>query len=206
MERKIKLIIFDLGGVVVSPEVEEIPRTMASHTEIEYNQFNDFLAEHKPDLAKGKISLADFYKELVKHFKPRRLDADDIVNKHLEVFKEIIKELNTEVLSVIEELKKNYSVVCLANAEVDVVPLVRKRGVYDYFDKAYISTELGMRKPDPEIYKLILKEFSCKPGEAVFIEDLKENVDSAREIGINSIQYKDFRYFKKEINKLGLLV
>jgi len=171
---------------------------------IEYSQFDNFMGKYKSDLTRGKISLIDIYSKIIKKFGLKNFDPKEIVNKHLKIFQRIIENLNEEVLSLVKKLRENYSVVCLVNAELDVVPLVRKRGVYDYFEHAYISTELGMEKPNPEIYLTVLNDLNCKPWEVIFIDDKEKNVNSARKLGINSILYKNFRQLKKDFKTLGL--
>lgn len=204
MKNNIKVIIFDLGGVIVSPKVEEIPKLMSEYMGIEYQRFNEFMKKCGSNLTKGKISLTDLYSKAIEQFELSNLTAEDITNEHLKIFQEIIKNLDKEVLLLVNKLKKNYRVVCLANAERDIVPLARKRGMYDYFERAYISTELGMEKPDPEIYLTVLKDLNHKPSEAIFIDDKAINVNAANQLGINSILYKNFKQLQKELKNFGL--
>ena len=195
MKNNIKVIIFDLGGVIVSSKVEEILNIISDYIKIEYDRLDDFMGKYKSDLTKGKISLIDVYSKATKHFRLKNLDAKDITDKHLEIFQKTIEDLNEKVLSLVKKLRKNYSVVCLVDTELDVVPLARKRGLYDYFEHAYISTELGMEKPNKEIYSVVLNDLNCRAEEAIFIDDKEDNVNSSREMGINSILYKNFRQF-----------
>lgn len=206
MKNNIKVIIFDLGGIIVSSKVEKILNIISDYIKVECGQLDDFMDKYKSDLTKGKISLIDVYSKIIKQFGLKNLGAKDIVDKHLEIFQKTIEDLNEEVLSLVKKLRVNYSVVCLVNAELDVVPLIRKRGVYDYFEHAYISTELGMEKPNPEIYLAVLNDLNCRAEEAIFIDDKEDNVNSARMMGINSILYKNFRQLKKDLKILRLSI
>ncbi len=206
MKNNIKVIIFDLGGVIVSSRVEKIPNIISDYLGIEYSQFDDLMGKYKSDLTKGKISLIDVYSKVIKQFGLNNLDAKDVVDKHLEIFQKTIEDLDEEVLSLVKKLRESYSVVCLVNAEPDVVPLVRKRGVYDYFEHAYISTELRMEKPNKEIYSAVLNDLNRRAEEAIFVDDKEDNVNSARGMGINSILYKNFRQLKKDLKILGLSI
>lgn len=206
IKNKIKVIIFDLGGVVISPKVGKIFNLILNYIGVDRNQFNNFLEKHISDLTKGKKSLSDFYSDVVTRFKLKNYKAENILNKHLELFQETIKDLDEDVLNLIKKLKENYKVICLVNAESEVVPLVRKRGVYNYFDKAYISTELGMEKPDPEIYYFVLQSLKCKPEAVVFIDDRIENVGSASKIGIKSILFQDYKQLKKDLEFFKVIV
>ncbi len=195
----IKAIIFDIGGVIISPEIEKINNIIADYFGIEYPQFNDFIKKYKLDLTKGKISLIKVYSKLTEQFGLKRLSAQDIVNKHLEIYQKIISNLNEGVISIIKRLKKKYLIVCLVNAELDVIPLAKKGGLYDYFNRTYISTELGMKKPDAEIYLTVLKDLGLTPKEVIFIDDKEENVNAAKRMSINGIHYKYGDDLEKEL-------
>ncbi len=206
MKNNIKVIIFDLGGIIVSSKVGKIFSIVSDYIGIEYSQLDDFMGKYKSDLTKGKISLIEVSSKIIKQFGLKNLGAKDVVDKHLEIFQKIIENLNEKVLSLVKKLRENYSVVCLVNAELDIVPLVKKRGIYDYFEHAYISTELKMEKPNKEIYSAVLNDLNCRAEEAIFIDDKEDNVNSARMVGINSILYKNFRQLKKDLKILGLSI
>lgn len=201
----IKTIIFDLGGVIVSPKVEKINDMMAEYLEIETKIFKREFLKHKPWLTKGKINLEEVYACVFKDIGRKDLSAKEAVKKHLAIFTEIISKLDEEVLNIVKNLrKKGYCVVCLVNAEPEVVPIVRKRGVYSYFEKAYISAELGMMKPDPKIFKHVLRDLKCKPEHVFFIDDNIEFVNAAKRSGINAMQFKPGIDLKKELIKSGI--
>jgi len=195
----IKTIILDLGGVIVSPKIEKINDMIAEHIGIDISQFNEFIFNYRSDLTKGKISLFEVYSKLIKKFNLVKFSNQDVLDKHLEIFQEKINDLNEEIISLLKKLRENYLVICLVNTELDVVPLVKKRGVYDYFKHAYISTQMGMEKPDAEIYQTVLNEIKCKPEEVIFIDDKKENVDAAKRLGIIGIHYKWGDDLEKEL-------
>ncbi len=198
----IKAIIFDIGGVIVSPEVEKITQRVSVYAGVDFESFNKYYEQYKSDLTKGKISLIDVYSEIVNHFKLTSLTGQNLVDEHLRLFREVIENLDEEVIALVENLKQKYEVFCLVNAEKDVVPLVRKRGIYSHFQKAYISTEMGMEKPDLEIYEAVLKDINFVPEETLFIDDKKPNVDAADKLGIHTILYKNYKDLKEELVNL----
>lgn len=186
----IKAIIFDIGGVLVSPKVGEIHNDIADYLGISRHRLKNFAKKYESSLAKGKISFFDVYTDAIKKFSLKKFTAQKIVNKHLKIFQKRIKKLNSKIISLIKNLRKKYRVLCLVNAETDVIPFVKKRGVYDYFGRVYISAQMGMEKPEKKIYLTVLNDLKLKPGEAVFIDDKKENVAMAKKIGIVGIRYK----------------
>ena len=69
---------------------------------------------------------------------------------------------------------------------------------------AILSHELGLRKPDPAIYRAALKLSGTKPEETVFVDDLKANVDAARKLGMNAILFKNAEDLRRRFEALGL--
>ena len=196
----IKTIIFDLGGVIVSSEIELLDEKIADYLEIPLEEFKEFLAQYKLDLTKGKLSLMDVYSNVLKAFSKTDIGVEDIVKKHLEIFEDSLSDLDENILSLVSRLRKNgYNVVCLTNAESDVVPIVRASGLYNYFERAYISTEIGMAKPSSEIYLTVFEDLDCKPEEVLFIDDKLENVTAARRLGTNIVHYRPHMDLEREL-------
>jgi FMN phosphatase YigB (HAD superfamily) len=70
---------------------------------------------------------------------------------------------------------------------------------------AVLSYKLGLRKPDPQIYEAALGMAKAKAEESVFIDDLPENVDAARRLGIHGILFRGAERLKAELRSLGVL-
>lgn len=87
-------------------------------------------------------------------------------------------------------LKQKYRLALLSNDVSEWSAYLRKRHhIDDYIDYAFISGDLGLRKPDPKIYDYALHAMGAKPYECVFIDDSPERVDAAAELGIASILF-----------------
>jgi FMN phosphatase YigB (HAD superfamily) len=69
---------------------------------------------------------------------------------------------------------------------------------------AILSHELGLRKPDPKIYRKALELSSTAPEETVFIDDLKPNVEAARRVGLQAIRYRGADDLRRRFRELGL--
>jgi len=70
---------------------------------------------------------------------------------------------------------------------------------------AALSHELGMRKPEPRIFKAALKMAGVQPAQAVFIDDLEPNVAAARRAGLQSIRYRGPEDLRRRLQSLGVL-
>jgi putative hydrolase of the HAD superfamily len=64
----------------------------------------------------------------------------------------------------------------------------------DLFDAVVISAEVGLRKPDPEIYLLAAERIGVPPAECVFVDDLLHNVDGARAVGMEGIVHRSAEF------------
>ena len=99
-----------------------------------------------------------------------------------------------EVMAAARALRGHYQVALLSNAWPGQAEHVREKfgiDVHAEFDLYVNSAEVGLRKPDPAIYHLALERLGVAPEQAIFLDDLLHNVDSAREVGIHAIQFVD---------------
>ncbi len=114
-------------------------------------------------------------------------------------------ELNEKTVALVRELKKaGHRVVCGTNTIESFYLNHIERGDYSYFDQTYASCFMGVSKPDPEFWKVILKAEGVSALDTVFIDDKQENCRAASSLGIKSIVFTDFDSVKKEVEKAVL--
>ena len=73
------------------------------------------------------------------------------------------------------------------------------------FDEVVVSCDVGLRKPDIKIYRLILKRFGLKAKEVLFIDNQKWNLVPAKKLGMKVLLFKENKKTIKDIKKLGLI-
>ncbi len=61
----------------------------------------------------------------------------------------------------------------------------------ELFDTVVISAEVGLHKPQPEIYRLVAERLEVEPAQCIFVDDLKENCDGAEGVGMTAIRHRD---------------
>jgi putative hydrolase of the HAD superfamily len=81
---------------------------------------------------------------------------------------------------------------------------IEKFNLRSYFSVFFSSCYLGVRKPDPRIYRLALKITQCTPEECIFIDDREVNVESAREVGIHGIQFQSVEQLRNDLASFGV--
>ena len=112
-----------------------------------------------------------------------------------------------EVVEVLSALKSTgISLYILSNWSAETYPVAERRFDFlDWFDGKVISGETGMIKPDPNIYKLLMKTYGLTPQKTVFIDDKSVNVEAANALGIHGIHFKNASKLLKDLRKLELL-
>ena len=92
--------------------------------------------------------------------------------------------------ALIADLKQaGYKLYVLSNMSREFIDFLREQEVYANFDGDVVSCEVGVVKPMPEIYDLLLERFSLKPTETFFIDDRKENIEAAEAKGISAFHF-----------------
>jgi HAD superfamily hydrolase (TIGR01509 family) len=113
------------------------------------------------------------------------------------------ERFNHEVISYIEELKEKYLIALLSNAESDYLRNILSEHELDsLFDLVLISSEVGMAKPDKEMFELALDKLGVTAGETIFIDDQQKNIDAAEKIGIRSIRFEDVDTLRKAMDEI----
>ncbi|MFL5753231.1 MAG: HAD family hydrolase [Bacteroidia bacterium] len=188
---EIKNIIFDLGGVILHIDyllTEKAFKALGCvYFEEKYSQ-----AKQLPlfdDLEKGKISEKYFIDELKKMLAVDAADTD-IIN----AWNAMLIDLPASRLELLMELKKKYRTFLLSNTNEIHIKGFEKiiyeqhgiHGLEDYFDKVYYSCRVNMRKPDAEIFELVLNENGLKAEETLFIDDSIQHVEGALRVGMQA--------------------
>lgn len=113
--------------------------------------------------------------------------------------------VDEQLLSYIKnELKSRCKLGLLSNAGPRSYKMedgVGEEG-WGLFDDKVLSYEVGLVKPDPEIYRLAASRLGVKPDECVFVDDGEHNVLAAEEVGMRGVVYRDFESFRRDLDKM----
>ena len=191
----IRNIIFDYGGVIMN--IDFMKSAMA-FAELGMENPAGLLAMYTgaplfDDLEKGSITPAHFRDEL------RTLFGKDIPDEALDhAWNALLLDIPPSRIHFLQKLQTRYRTFLLSNSnrihyDSFVRLLQQQHGLKDFddlFEKAYFSFNLGLRKPDPEIYLHVLQAHSLKPEETLFIDDSKTNTDAAAALGLQVLELK----------------
>ena len=186
----IKAIIFDYNGVVkvinkyFFDDVESIFGLSAEEKEYAKKMTRDLFEQ----LDKGLLDEDSFWLKFSQRInKSMPVNVKELARK---LFNEHF-ELYEEVVNMLKNLKTNgYVTAVLSDTFPYMADITRERNGYDYFDKVYLSCEVGFVKPQKEFYELAVKDLVVLPGECIFIDDNENNLLPAEKLGMKTILAK----------------
>lgn len=115
--------------------------------------------------------------------------------------------IDHEVVEIIRKLKENYKLCLLSNASSGYLrKILADNSLDNLFEEIIISSDVGMVKPNPQIFELTLDRLGLGPNEAIFIDDWPGNVSSSEDLGIRGIVFTGAKVLKNDLNSLGLQV
>lgn len=191
MELKgVKNIIFDLGGVIINLDEKATYNAFKSLFKDKYQVILDQLTHQGvlQDFEMGKIAEDQLFQFI------RNIDPNPNNNQIKEAWNRMLLDIPDERIFMIRKLARNYRVFLLSNTNSihlnTIDNLVRNDFGFDrlslLFEKAYYSHELGLRKPNPEIFSYILNDKQLTPAETLFIDDTEEHVLSAKALNLRT--------------------
>jgi len=206
--KKIKIILFDIDGVLMRPPhyfTKELE--MAGH-ENATESFNSFYeGDIKNNRLKGKI---DAKKAVIPYLK--KIGWRKKAEKYFEMQLDFESQyLDSEFMLMIEKFQ-NRGMKCYLCTDQDknrAKLLLNKLKFKDIFDGWFISSSIGYRKCEKDFWVYVISELKNKfpdvsPSEIVFFDDIQKNVDMASKFKIRSFLFKNKSKFKKDIKLLFL--
>lgn len=207
IKARIESIIFDLGNVLVDFNHLIAAKRLFGLTDKSPDEIFAFFfdSDLTARFEEGKISPQDFFVN-VKEALNLKLSYDQFLPIWNEIF--FLSEKNKGVYDLALTLKKNYRVALLSNINtLHFAYLKENFPVFDAFHNIIASCELGLKKPDPMIYKKTLDILGASCGERVFYtDDRPELIESARRLGIRGFVFTDLGQLKKDLCSVGINV
>jgi HAD superfamily hydrolase (TIGR01509 family) len=186
----ISAIIFDCFGVLTGDKWKEFVAALPYDQQQPARDLNHALDG-------GFITQVDFFKQIaaLTGVVPERVES--VINAEM--------HKNKPLLSFIRELKKSYKIGLLSNISSNwIIDTFLSPDEVTLFDDIVLSHTVGMTKPNPAIFRLAAKRLQCEPSQCTFIDDGELNCEAASQEGMQTIVYRDFIQFKREIESLLL--
>ena len=192
MLKGVKNILFDLGGVLFHIDYQ---RTIDAFKNLGINDFEKHFTQHQQDdlfdaFETGKINQKFFVKTLQDSLPA--CSYKEIVD----AWNAMLITLPHEYLKFLDGLSKKYRLFLLSNANKIHIQFVNTflkehyniPSINQFFEKAYYSHEIGMRKPHKYTFKWVLKDANILAEETLFIEDTTQHIEGAKQAGLKTYQ------------------
>jgi epoxide hydrolase-like predicted phosphatase len=199
--KNLDAIIFDLGGVILNIDYN---LTRQAFEKSGITNFHEMYSQATADdlfenLETGTVSEEDFYKQFNKRTQIA-LDKNEIqIN-----WNAMLLSFRERSLEFLESIKSKYKLYLLSNTNhihLDAFNKIyhttsRIKPFEEFFDKVYYSCEIGLRKPNSDIYEFVLKENDLEAAKTLFIDDSVQNIDAAKAVGLQTILLNSGMYIE----------
>jgi putative hydrolase of the HAD superfamily len=198
------VILFDVGGVLLTNGWDQRERTAAiEHFRLNLAAFEALNTVYYDVWERASISLAEYLNATI-FYEPRNFSRDEFF-----AFMLTQSRLQPDgALGILQELAASDKCLLGAlNNEARETNEYRFNhfGLHGYFDVALSSCYMGLRKPEPAIYRRAL-DILGKPAERIlFIDDRAENVAGAVDAGMKAIRFEGAEALRRELEILGVL-
>ena len=187
-----KAILWDFGGVVTSSPFEafnefesanDLPLDLIRTINSENPDSNAWAKFESSQVSIEEFDELFFQEALTKGFQVRGKD----------IIKLLSGSIRKNMVDFLKELKGSYKLGCITNtvnSQDDLTDKDRqsKKEAMALFDHVVESSKVGIRKPNPEIYKMSCLALSVEPKECIYLDDLGINLKPARELGMATIK------------------
>lgn len=212
--KDIKVLLFDLGGVVIDIDPSITINALKSMSKKSSEDFNALDYKYY----KEESSLLNFFFEYEKgninddKFRDgiRKFANFDLSNDKIDhIWNYVIVKINKDLLDVVLSLKNRYKIMILSNTNFihklyydKLVVDIYGKNLKQLFDKVFYSYEIRSRKPELEIYQKVIDESSYSGKEILFFDDMKKNLEIPEIIGMKTYHVEDITLTKKFLKKI----
>jgi putative hydrolase of the HAD superfamily len=198
----IENIIFDLGNTLCFYDFCYFYDGVARlEKHLDARKFKSFIRRKKlgEAVSKGRIHHKDLFKKLKRKFN-LRISYSDFTYLYCDIFWE-----NSTMKNFLEQInsKKKYKLFLLSNTCSQHIRFIYKNFPYvNLIKNKILSFKVHMLKPDNKIFKYVLNKYQLDPEKTILIDDILENIKSAKSCGMQGIHYINHKNFLREFRKL----
>jgi putative hydrolase of the HAD superfamily len=200
--RLITALFFDVGGVLLTNGWDrKTRRYTAERFNLDWDTFEERHELVVADFETGRITLDEYLDRTIFH-DPRAFSRDEF-----KAYLYAQSQPDPEALAVAADLARShkYLMATLNNESAELNAWrIQHFHLRDFFVVFFTSCYLGLRKPDPRIYKLAIDLTQREPAECVFIDDRPLNVESALRVGMRAVRFENAAQLRHELAALDV--
>jgi putative hydrolase of the HAD superfamily len=198
----LRAVVFDYGIVLTGPPNPEAWANLLHISGLPEESFTPRYWANRPSLDEGKLTGITFWQKFLREAGLPLDHAEDLSRWDARLW----TVENPAMLAWQLRLKeRGLLTAILSNISDNVLESVEREFAWIHrFDVLVWSFQIGVAKPDPAIYRHTLDELGTRPEETLFIDDKRENVEAARALGMQAIQYSAIERLRADLIAAGL--
>ena len=191
MKKDFDAIIFDLGGVILNIDYT---LTIDAFTNLGIANFDTLYSQASQaglfdDIETGKITEHEFV-SYIQQYVTSNCSASQIID----AWNAMLLNWDIQKLELIRDLRTHFNIYLLSNTnqihkEAFMSSLNHQTGLTtldNHFDQVYLSHEIGMRKPNREIFEFVLRQHHLDASRTLFLDDSIQHIEGAKSLGIQT--------------------
>jgi len=180
----IRFIYFDVGGVLV--DWVKCFETAASKFHLKVGDISEVFDENIEQITKGFFSPQQLWKKCTQKYSVKNADDYDFLDSWVSDYRPI-----QEVHELIYKIKSRYSIGLLSNIYEGMLPLLLKKELIPniHYEHIVFSCDVGMMKPNPDIYALAQRKAQIDPTNILLVDDRKDYLDGAKKAQWNTFLF-----------------
>ena len=198
------VIVFDIGGVLVDWNPKFLYRKVFNGNEEKVDFFLTEICPYSWNLEQDK---GRPFEEAVAEKTAEFPEYELQIRAYDERWIETVGESYPETVRILGDLRdKDYLLCALTNWGAEKYALLRERyNFLNWFEETVVSGDVGVLKPDPAIYQILLERIQCEAQQCLFIDDREANVIAASQLGFDVVHFTSADNLLMELKERKLL-
>jgi glucose-1-phosphatase len=194
----IRAVFFDFGGVIQRTEFQAPRQHLAQRFGMEYDDIDNivFNSPTAKQATIGAVSVDEHWRAVARRLKVKNSEIKAIED---EFFGGDV--VDWEIVEFLRSLRPRFKTGLISNAWSDMREYLVRAKIADAFDHLSISAEVGVAKPEARIYLHALEQAGVKANEAVFVDDVRANIEACEQVGMQGVLFKNPQEAMSQLKK-----
>jgi epoxide hydrolase-like predicted phosphatase len=195
----IRAVFFDFGGVIMRTEYQSPRQQLAEKFNLDYDEIDQavFGTQSARRASLGEITEQAHWTEVLKRFKQPLSEMQTFIDAFFGG-----DVIDRSLVETIRGLRGRFHTGLISNAWSGLRDYLIKEKILDVFDSIVISAEVGVVKPEAEIFNLALERAKVRAAEAIFVDDVAENIKGCEKVGMKGLLFKDPQESLRQLNQV----
>jgi 2-haloacid dehalogenase len=198
------IVVFDLGGVLIDWDPRHLYRKLFDGDEAAMEQFLATVCTNEWNRCQDA---GRSFAEAARLLKSEHPDKAELIDAYHARFDEMLAGPIAGAVEILAELRdRGIPLYGLTNWSTETYPAALQRFAFlRWFRGILVSGEVGLIKPDPRIFALLIERFAIEPQRAVYVDDVEANAAAASPFGIHAIHFTNPARLREKLVEFGLL-